>query len=476
MSRTATCRSTALRTAATNRRFYRVPRPSVESACHSVRAFGLPSPVGLNVKLADDRRAPKERPRIAPASRVFRRLEVSLVVHSTHASAARHRGSRFLLRRLRHHGLRRDEQAGNRRRVLKSHADHLCRIYDPGAQHVDILFRLGVEAEALRLVGQNPADDDRSLDARVLGDLPDRSLDRAQDDVDTRLNVIVVVRELADRGFGTKQSDAAARHDAFFHGRSRRMHRIVDAVLLLLHLDLGRTADADHRDAARELGQTLLKLLLVIVGGSLLDLRLDLPDASFDVGLLPGAVDDRGVLLLDAHALGAPEHVESHVLELDAEIVRYGGAASQDRDVLEYGLAAVAEARGLERRHLEAAAQLVDDEGRERLALHVLGDDEERLAALCDQFEDRQHRLERGQLLLMDEDVGVLELGDHLLGVGDEVWGEVAAVELHALDNIELGLGGFGLFDRYHALVAHLLHRLGDHLADGGVAIRGNRS
>ena len=28
----------------------------------------------------------------------------------------------------------------------------------------------------------------------------------------------------------------------------------------------------------------------------------------------------------------------------------------------------------------------------------------------------------------MDEDVGVLELGDHLLSIGDEVWGEVAAV------------------------------------------------
>ena len=130
----------------------------------------------------------------------------------------------------------------------------------------------------------------------------------------------------------------------------------------------------------------------------------------------------------------------------------------------------------LDRRHLEAAAQLVDDEGRERLALDVLGDDEERLAALCDQFEDRQHRLERGQLLLVDEDVGVLELDDHLLSIGDEVWGEIAAVELHALDDVELGLGGFRLFDRYHALVADFLHRLGDHLADRGVAIRGNRS
>jgi hypothetical protein len=67
----------------------------------------------------------------------------------------------------------------------------------------------------------------------------------------------------------------------------------------LLHLDLGRAADADDRDAAGELGQTLLQLLAVVVRGGLLDLRLDLRDAGLDVGLLAGAVDDRGVFLVD---------------------------------------------------------------------------------------------------------------------------------------------------------------------------------
>jgi len=28
------------------------------------------------------------------------------------------------------------------------------------------------------------------------------------------------------------------------------MHRIINAILALLHFDLGRAADADHRDAA----------------------------------------------------------------------------------------------------------------------------------------------------------------------------------------------------------------------------------
>ena len=151
-----------------------------------------------------------------------------------------------------------------------------------------------------------------------------------------------------------------------------------------------------------------------------------------------------------------------------------GCAAGQDGDVLQHGLAAVAEARRLHGRHLQAAAQLVDHQRRQRLALDVLGDDQQRLAGLHHGLEDRQQGLERGELLLVDQDVGVLELGDHLLGVGDEVGREVAAVELHALDHVEFGLGGLGLLDRDHALVADLLHGLGDHVADRRVAVGRN--
>ena len=107
---------------------------------------------------------------------------------------------------------------------------------------------------------------------------------------------------------------------------------------------------------------------------------------------LPGAVDDRGVLLVDADPLGAAEHVERDVLELDAEVFGDHLAAGEDGDVFEHRLAAIAEARRLDGRDLEAAAQLVDDERGQRLAFDVLGDDEQRLAGLHDRFEHRQHR------------------------------------------------------------------------------------
>ncbi|GLI95367.1 hypothetical protein LMG27198_43590 [Methylocystis echinoides] len=99
-------------------------------------------------------------------------------------------------------------------------------------------------------------------------------------------------------------------------------------------------------------------------------------DAGHDVLFLARAVDDRGVLLVNPNALGATKYSERHILELDAKVFRDQLAAREDGDVFKHGLAAIAEARRLDGRDLEAAAQLVDDGRRQRLALNVLGDDE----------------------------------------------------------------------------------------------------
>jgi hypothetical protein len=73
-------------------------------------------------------------------------------------------------------------------------------------------------------------------------------------------------------------------------------------------------------------------------------------------------------------------------------------------------LAAVAEARRLDGADVEHAAQLVDHEGREGLALDVLGDDEQaacRCSAILPSTGSRSFTF--ADLLLVDEDVGVLE-------------------------------------------------------------------
>ena len=76
----------------------------------------------------------------------------------------------------------------------------------------------------------------------------------------------------------------------------------------------------------------------------------------------------------------------------------------------------------------------------------------------------------------MDQDDRVLEHDFHALGVGHEVRREIAAVELHALDDIERGLERLGFLDRDHAVLADLVHRFRDDLADGGVAVGRDRA
>src|SRR3954469_7014488 len=100
-----------------------------------------------------------------------------------------------------------------------------------------------------------------------------------------------------------------------------------------LHLNFSRATNPDHRHPTGELGQALLQLLAIVVRRGLLDLRLDLLNAPFDVLLGARPVDDGRVFFFHAHPLGATEHVEGHVLQLDAEVFRHGRAAGQDRDV-----------------------------------------------------------------------------------------------------------------------------------------------
>ncbi len=72
----------------------------------------------------------------------------------------------------------------------------------------------------------------------------------------------------------------------------------------------------------------------------------------------------------------------------------------------------------------------------------------------------------------MDEDVGVLQHCFHLLGIGDEVGRKIAAVELGTLHRLERGLETLRFLDGDDAVLADLLHRLGDEVADLLVVVR----
>ncbi len=69
---------------------------------------------------------------------------------------------------------------------------------------------------------------------------------------------------------------------------------------------------------------------------------------------------------------------------------------------------------------------------------------------------------------------GVVQLGRHVLLVVDEVGRQVAAVELHALDHVQLVLQAGTFLDGDHAFLADLVHGVGDDLADGLVGVGGD--
>ena len=213
----------------------------------------------------------------------------------------------------------------------------------------------------------------------------------------------------------------------------------------------------------------------IVVARRLLDLLADLLLPPLDGLLVPGAADDRRVLPVDHDSLGATELIQLQMLELDAQFLGDDLAPGQYADVGEHLLAPISEAGGLDRHAAEGAAQLVHDQRGQGLAIDVLGDDEQRLARARHLLQERQQVLHDADLPVRQQQPDVLEHDLHLLGVGDEVGREIAAVELEPLDHLELRLRRLRLLDGDDALVADLLHGVGHQVADRRVVVGGDR-
>src|SRR5690606_20406442 len=188
---------------------------------------------------------------------------------------------------------------------------------------------------------RDPGDDHVAFGARVVGDPAGRRHQRTAHDRHTG-GLVTGPAQVAFQGLrGVHQGGAAAGDDAFLHGRAGRGDGVLETVLALLELDLGRGAHPQHADTARELGQPLLELLAVPVRVGGLDLLADLVDAVVDLGLVAGTVHDGGGVLGDGDAAGLAEHVELSVLQGQADLFSDALAAGEDRDVLEHNLAAL---------------------------------------------------------------------------------------------------------------------------------------
>ena len=220
-------------------------------------------------------------------------------------------------------------------------------------------------------------------------------------------------------------------------------------------------------DAAGQLGEPLLELLAVPVGVGVLDLGLDLVDPALDLGGVAAAVDDRGVVLGDRRR-GGP--VPSTSRPTWSSLRPTSGATTWP-PVRVAMSCIIALRRSPKAGALTATALKVP-----RILLTTRVDSaspstssarmNSGLPACDDLLQQRQQVGDRGDLALVEQDVGVVEDGLHALRVGDEVRRDVALVELHALGELELGAHGVGLLDGDHAVLADLVERLGEQLAD----------
>ena len=233
------------------------------------------------------------------------------------------------------------------------------------------------------------------------------------------------------------------------------------------------TCDDGH--ATGDLGQPLAELLAVPLGLGQLDLATQLRHSVSNGVFGAGAVDERRGVLGDDDPTSRPEHLEADLGELEADLRSHDLATGEHGHVFEHRLAAVAEAGRLDRRNGQAATDLVDHEGGERLTVDVLGHDHQRTTGADDLLEQRQQVGDRGDLALVQQEVGRVELSLHALGVGDEVGRDVALVELQALGDLELGRRGRPLLDGDHAVATDRVHGLGDQLTDGAVLSRDRR-
>ena len=126
--------------------------------------------------------------------------------------------------------------------------------------------------------------------------------------------------------------------------------------------------------------------------------------------------------------------------------------------------------------HVERAAELVDDQRGEGFAFDVFGDDQERLAGVDDGFQHRHEVLDAARSSSRGRGRRRLRARTSIVvRIGDEVRREVAAVELHAFDPLDLGAEALAFFDGDDAVLADLFHGLGEHLADFAVAVARRR-
>src|SRR6266699_1670563 len=372
--------------------------------------------------------------------------------------------------------LGRQDHRSNAGSILQGRARYLCRVDDTALDHILVLVGEHVVAVVLVLVlflgAAHTFGDHRAVASAVDCKLAQWLLQGAAQDSHTRRGVSFEMQAI-QRFDSIQQGHATAGYHTLFDACASSGKRILNTRLTVFQFNLGASADLNKRYAAGQLRQALLELLTIIVAGRLFDLRLDLADASLDFCRLTLAFDNGRIILVGDDEAGRSEVGKRRVVKPAAHLFADHLSTGQGSDVAQHLFAAVAEARSLDSQHIEDTAQLVDNQGSQRLTIDILGNDDDLAATLLRHLlQDGQDILHCADLLVGNENVGVLDGGFHFLRVGHEVGGGVALVDLHTFDIFGLKIDTPGFLNGDDAIFPDLVHHFSDEVPNSVVGSR----
>src|SRR5690606_10200666 len=183
-----------------------------------------------------------------------------------------------------------------------------------------------------------------------------------------------------------------------------------------------------------------------------------------------------GVFFVDGDAFGATEVLQRSAFQIEANFFGNYGTARQNRQILQHGFAAIAEARCFNSSDFDDAADVVHNQRRQCFAFNVFGNDHQRTRGFCNLLQQRQQIADRGDFLVDQQDERIVEFDNHFVLLVDEVRRQVAAVKLHAFNDIEFVVEAGAFFNGDDTFFTDFFHRVGDDVADVVVAVGGDRT
>ena len=150
-------------------------------------------------------------------------------------------------------------------------------------------------------------------------------------------------------------------------------------------------------------------------------------------------------------------------------------ATECDREIFEFGDTSMPETGGAHHDRLHRLVHVATDEQLQRRAVDVLGEDEQRPIGPLGHLDRGHDLLHRRDLLVGQQDHGIVEDSFHAVGIGDHVAGDVAVVEFDAVDDVDREAEGVALLGGDHSGLADMLDGRCDHVADDLVVTCGQR-